>query len=220
MNRVIILLVCLFAGFTAGAQTIEATTATGKKVILSPDGTWKYAGDEKQKPGEKPEEPKKEKKTPTPVTGTMPADCEELLEVTDDTRTGLRITRSKSRMIADETGGKTQLGIAVQKNSKQIITLLLYPIGSGNCIGEGNKVDIEFTDGSKMELSHDGFANCNGESSINFGGNYGKKKQLELLKTKKIKKIKAWTQQGSVQQTLPADIQEKLLKLFNCLAYQ
>lgn len=214
-----ILFIFLCTCLTAAAQPEEATTRSGKKVILYPDGRWKYADEATDKPVQKVKEPIKEKeKKPALQPATItPTDCDDQLEVIDESRTGLRITRSKNRMIVEGGGDKGQIGISLQKNSKGILTLFLYPVGAGSCIGEGNRVNIEFTDGSKTEFGHDAFANCLGESSVNFGGNYGKKKQLELLKSKKIKKIRVWTQEGSVQQQLPAEIRDNLQRLFLCL---
>lgn len=219
MRRTYILMLAFFTCFVSAAQTEEATTKSGKKVILYPDGRWKYADDAANKPAEAVKEPvkEKEKKTVTQATNILPTDCDGSLEIIDDNRSGFRITRTKNRMIAENNGDKGQLGISLQKNSKGIITLYLYPVGAGSCIGEGNRVNIEFTDGSKTEFGHDAFANCSGEAAVNFGGSFGKKKQLELLKTKKVKKIKIWTQEGSVQQQLPPDIQENLQKIFICL---
>lgn len=216
MNKLFILvIVALLPHFVSKAQTEEATTKSGKKVILYQDGTWKYADETVKRPEEKTKEPVKEKKAVITTTGVS-ADCEAMLEITDDSKTGLRITKTKNMIIVAETGGNNQLGIVVQKNSKGIITLGLRPVGAGECIEEGNKVNIVFTDGSKTELAHDGFANCNGESSVSFGGSFGKKKQFDQLRSKKIKTIKVWTRQGSVQQNLSDENQATLLKLLNC----
>jgi len=216
MNRIFILIsLALLSYFNLTAQTEEATTKSGKKVILYQDGTWKYAGETVKDAGEPVKDPVKVKKPVTTPPG-IPADCEALLETYDDTRSGLRITRTLNMLILSETGSNQQIGISMEKNSKGIILLKLRPVGAGDCIGDGNKVNIVFTDGSKTELAHDGFPNCNGESVISFGGSYGKKKQLEQLKTKKIKSIKVWTQQGSVQEILSNDNQQKLARTFNC----
>ncbi len=212
------------------SQTVEATTQSGKKVILFPDGTWKYAADIKPEAKEKevkvkPEEKKEEKKKTEPkkpVAGipvSVP-DCADEVELNEDSKTGIRTWRSRSMIVVAEPGGKKEIGILFQKNSKGILTVFLRPVGAGECIGEGNKINIVFGDGSKLELTHDGFANCRGEAAANFGSNWGRKKQLEELKTKKIKSIRVWTQQGSVQQTLTDENAEQFLKMFNCLSGQ
>lgn len=213
MTRILLLLFSFLSCLTAAGQTEEATTNSGKKVILYPDGRWKYADEV----AGKSTEPAKEKKPVVQTTTVVATDCDGRLETTEDTRSGLRITKTKNRLFAEENAGGDQIGIAMQKNSKGIITLYLYPVGAGTCIGEGNKVNIEFTDGSKAELVHDAFANCSGELATSFGGSFGKKKQLEALRLKKIKRIKIWTQEGSVQQNLSAEIQDNLQKLFSCL---
>ncbi len=211
------------------AQSEEATTKSGKKVILYPDGTWKYAEEVKTDTREvkevklKPEEKKKEKeevkKTVSPVTTAAP-ECANEVDMSDDSRTGMRTWRTRNMIIVSEPGGTKEIGLLIQKNSKGILTVFFRPVGAGDCIGEGNKINIVFMDGSKLELTHDNPMNCRGESAANFGGNWGRKKQVEELRSKTIKSIKVWTQQGSVMQTLSAENAEQFRKMFSCLAGQ
>lgn len=202
------------------AQTEEATTKSGKKVILYADGTWKYA-DETKKPEEKKEKvvvekPKPMKPVESKITA-VPENCEELFETIEERKSGITTVRTKNMMILAADNSDKEIDLLVQKNSKGIITLILRVIGAGDCIGDGNRVQIVFEDGSKTELHHDSYPNCNGEISLSFGGNYGKKKQLEELSSKKIKSIKAWTQKSSLEESLSADNQAAFQKAISCL---
>ena len=203
------------------AQTEEATTQSGKKVILYADGTWKYAVDAKPEIPKNKEEKKRDLvKKPEPETTIPSGECSGLLETIEDKRTGIRTTRAKNIIFVAELNSKKEISILLQKGPKGVINMIFRPVGAGECIGEGNKINIVFTDNSKLDLANDGFTNCRGESVVNFGGPYGRKKMLEELKTKKIKSIKIWTQLGSVQQNLSGENQDQVLQMFNCLATQ
>ena len=48
MKKTLCLLTLIFLGLTVWCQTEEATTRSGRKVILYSDGTWKYAEEKKE----------------------------------------------------------------------------------------------------------------------------------------------------------------------------
>lgn len=222
MKTLILLLLFFSASTILCAQTQEATTKSGKKVVLYADGTWKYADETKpveQIPAsaEKNEKPKKVVKPAEIKTTAVPENCEEFFETIEEKKSGVTTVRTKNMIIVAEENSSKEIDILLSKNSKGIITLTVKPVGAGNCIGDGNKVNIVYEDGSKTELNHDGFPNCNGEITISFGANYGKKKQLEELSSKKIKLIKAWTQKGTVQEIFSVQNQDDFLKAINCL---
>lgn len=222
MKTIILFLLFVFADKFLFAQTQEATTNSGKKVILYADGTWKYAEEIKPSvPGvpaaEKSEKPKKAEKPVEAKVTDLPENCEEYFETVEEKKSKNTYIRTKNMIIVAEESSNKEIDILLSKNSKEIITLTVKPVGAGDCIGEGTKVNIVFEDGSKIELNHDGFSNCNREITISFGANYGKKKQLGELTSKKIKSIKAWTQNGAVQETFSAQNKEEFFKVINCL---
>ena len=201
-------------------QTEEATTRSGKKVILYADGTWKYADDTKQEIKKNEEKKKEPEKRVEPESSVLPGECAAAFEAIEDQRTGIRTTRTKNLIIIAEANGKKEISVSLQKGAKLVIKMTLRATGAGECVGEGNKINLIFTDNSKLDMANDGLSNCRGESSVNFGGPYGRKKMLEELKTKKIKSIKVWTQQGSVQLNLSVENQEEILRMINCLSTQ
>lgn len=220
-KSILTVIVLLLMQYNSFGQTEEATTQSGKKVILYADGTWKYADDTKPVIKKNNEEKKKEPvKKNEPETINLSGECAESLETIEDKRTGTRTTRAKNMIIVAEGDSKKEIGVLLQKGPKGVITMIFRPVGAGECIGEGNKINFVFTDNSKLELSNDGLTNCRGEAAANFGGLYGRKKMLEELKTKKIKSIKIWTQQGSVQQNLSVENQEEIMRMINCLSTQ
>ncbi len=64
--------------------------------------------------------------------------------------------------------------------------LIIQAVGAGSCIDEGSKINILFTDGTRLELVSEDDYNCKGKATAYFGDVFGKKTQLAELKTKKI----------------------------------
>jgi len=208
------LLICL----KVSAQTEEATTQSGKKVILYSNGTWKYATTDpkvSEKDGKKKEPEKKSSPEPIALSG----DCSENLENIEDTRTRIVTTRTKNLIIIAEKNDRKEITISMQRGAKDVISIVFHPVGAGQCVGEGNNIIIFFTDGSRLDLIND-FTNCKGESTASLGGNYGRKKALSDLQSKKIKSIKIFTEEGFVLQNLSSANQEEFQQILNCLSKQ
>jgi hypothetical protein len=228
-KKTILLFLFMATCFFAMAQTQEAVTTSGKKVILYADGTWKYAEPvkapgTKTEPVELKEKKKEAKKEPEkkeiPVAETGTGECGEDIEMIEDRRTGVRTRRVKNLIILSEPNSGKEIAILMQKGAREVITINFRPNGAGNCIAEGNKINIVFTDGSKLDLANDALTNCNGDSKVNFGGPYGRKKIFEELRSKKISSLKVVTQQGSVQLSVNTENADLFRRMFNCLASQ
>jgi hypothetical protein len=205
----------LFLLHSVFAQTAEATTNSGKKVILFADGTWKFK-DEKKELKNNVDKTTPEKKVTDNNIRSMPIECADKLDVSQD-KNNTVITRTKSFIVIAGDQSKQEIDISLQKGEKGINSIS-FRLGNGaDCIGEGNKINIVFTDGSRSDLSNDGPMNCRGEAIVNFNGPYGKKKQFQELCDKKIKSIKVWTQTGAVQQSLSQENKEEFSQLLNCL---
>lgn len=200
--RKIILPLFTFITFCAHsfAQTEEATTKSGKKVILNSDKTWKYVTDEKIQ-----------------TTSSDTSDCLKYIETTEDKMTGKKTTAAKGTIIVSKDGGKKGLGIFLMQSSSGSLIVSIQAVGAGSCIDQGNKVNILFTDGSRLELSSDGKFNCKGNATLYFGGVFGKKKQLEELKTKKIQTMRVWTSESYVEQDFTEDNRNEFFHTINCL---
>ncbi len=180
-------------------QTQEATTADGKKVILNSDGSWKYA---------------EVKKNTTKVNSS---DCSNWIATETDKVSGNTSTAAKHTLFVSTDGGKKGFGIFMMQTSKGELILVIQAVGAGSCIDEGSKINILFTDGSRLELLSEGDFNCKGDATVYFGGVFGKKTQLEELKTKKIQTMRVWTNDGYVEKDFTTDNQEEFLNVINCL---
>src|SRR5690242_21006261 len=101
MKYILYPLLLLLISFNALSQSEEATTQSGKKVILYSNGTWKYANTDNKVPEKEIKKKEPEKKSlPDPVA--VSADCSENLENVEDARTRIVTTRSKNLIIVAE----------------------------------------------------------------------------------------------------------------------
>ena len=199
MQKITLTLLTLIATISVSfGQSEEATTKSGKKVILNSDGTWKYA---------------EEKKAAT----SNSSDCSNFIETTEDKMTGKKSTAAKSTIVVSTDGGKKGFGILLLQSSTGGLILSIQAVGAGSCVDEGNKINILFTDGSKLELASDGKFNCKGNATVYFGGIFGKKKQLEELRTKKIQTMRVWTSDGYVEKDFTEDNSNEFMQTTNCL---
>ncbi|KGO94869.1 hypothetical protein [Flavobacterium subsaxonicum] len=192
----ILLCTALFAVSISGYSQTEATTKEGKKVLLNSNGTWAYAD----------------------------GDCNTLTET--KTYAGGKVMSSAKEVISvSSDAGKTGITINIVKGTGALILNLGRIEREIFCVSKNAPMSIEFTDGTKLAVKHMGDLNCNGNFSCFLGEQVGTDKELEILKTKKIKKVSIEytdTENGNVKKftkeyTLSADQTEKINKIIKCL---
>jgi hypothetical protein len=195
----IFLTIILSISFAFG-QSQKATTENGKRVILKSDGTWLYADTVK-----------------TVQANLDPNDCTNWIKTTEDKVSGETYTSMKDHLVVSQDGGKKGFGISLMLSGNNSIIFSIKTVGAGSCIDKGAKINILFTDGTRMELASDGDFNCKGNSTVYFGGIFGKKSQLNELKEKKIDTMRVWTSDSYVEQKFEIDQAEQLKNSLNCL---
>lgn len=201
MQRIILTALTIIVTFTITfGQIEEATTKSGKKVNLNTDGTWKY---------------QEGKKTPPFIAKS--SDCSNYIETTEDKMTGNKTTAGKNTIIVSTDGGKKGFGILLMKSPSLSLIISIQAVGAGSCIDEGNKINILFVDGSKLELASNGKFNCKENATLYFGGVFGKMKQLEELKTKKIQTMRVWTSDSYVEKDFTEDNSDEFINTIKCL---
>ena len=194
-----LLMVIITITFTFG-QSQKATTENGKKVILNTDGTWKY--DENVKISQ---------------PNLDSNDCSNWIKTEEDKVSGKSFTSIKEYLIISKDGGKNGFGITVMLSSSNTIILSVKVVGAGSCIDKGSKINILFTDGTRLEFATDGDFNCKGKATVYFGDIFGKKKVLEELKTKKIDIMRVWTSNSYVEEKFDNEQAEQFKNALNCL---
>ncbi len=127
------------------------------------------------------------KKVTLNANGTwMYADCAALLKT--ETYSGKTMTSGKENIKVSADGGKTGLSISLIRGSAIILNFGIIE-AAAKCIKEEAPMIVEFTDGSKTTVNHMGKLSCEGNFSVYFSSSLGNVKQLEMLITKKIKKV-------------------------------
>jgi len=195
MRHIFSLTILFLISLTAIGQ-IEATTKDSKKVILNSDGTWKY------------DETIKEIKTSF--------ECDELVVNETDKVTG-KVTRGSKESILVSKDGKNGFGFYIFEGSNSII-LSATVVGAGGCIDDTNKMNILFRDGTRLELINNTKFNCDGNFVLYFGGVFGKKKELEQLKTKEIETMRVRTSKSYVEEDFTPENSKTFMKTLECLA--
>ena len=197
-TRILTLTLLAISIFNLQGQT-SAKTKEGKQVILKDDGTWYYDTT-------KISEPK------------ISLDCESLVEVTTDKMTGKVNKSAKKSVIVSSDGGQKGLGIFMFKSTTTgSIIMSIKAVGEGSCIDDDNKMNVLFRDGTRLELINNGSFNCKAKFTLYFGGNWGKKKQLEKLRTKEVETMRVWTSRGYVEEDFTKEQSLQLMKTIDCL---
>jgi uncharacterized protein YkvS len=114
------------------------------------------------------------------------ADCAALLKT--ENYSGQTMTSNKESIKISADGGKTGLKISLIKGSAIILNFGIIE-AEVKCIRAEAPMVIEFTDGTKTTVNHMSKLSCEGNFSVYFSSALGNVKQLEMLKTKKIKKV-------------------------------
>lgn len=195
-----LLLLVIFFRISYG-QTQFATTDNGKKVILAKDGTWKYADTVK-----------------TQESTLDPNDCSNWIKVEEDKVAGTSYEVIKEYLIVSKDGGTKGFGIDLMKSSRGSVILSIKAAGGGGCIDKGQKINILFTDGSRIELHTDGDFNCKGKATVYFGGMFGKKSELKELQAKDIDIMRVWTSDSYVEEKFNAAQATQFKNALTCLS--
>lgn len=195
-----ILMTTLMSATYTFAQTQKATTENGKKVILNTDGTWKYADTAKivQK-------------------NIDQNDCSKWVKTEEDEVSGESYTLMKEYLIISKDDGEKGFGINLISSGKNAIILTIKVVGAGSCVDKGSKINILFTDGTRLELASDGAFNCKGNATVYFGDVFGKKKQLADLHKKTIDVMRVWTSDSYVEEKFEVEQAEQFKNSLNCL---
>lgn len=176
----------------------SATTASGRKVILSPDGTWRNA------------------ELPKPASPSSSGNCDQWLLTTTDKVTGNRAISGKAGFLLSDDG-KSGMRIITMKLKESVILALRVAESGTGCIDEASRVYFLFRDGSRLILNHRSKFNCDGDATLYFGGVFGGADNLAQLKTKEVETIRVETRKSSVTRDLTPEQSRRLIGELSCL---
>lgn len=115
------------------------------------------------------------------------ADCATLLKT--ETYSGNTMTSAKENIKVSADGGKTGLNISLVKGTTAVMLNFGIIESDIKCVNKDAPLVIEFTDASRVTVTHMGDLNCKGNFALFLAEDIGNIKELELLKTKNIKKV-------------------------------
>ena len=105
-------------------------------------------------------------------------------------------------------------------SSKSSILVNLKIEGKDMCFDSDSKILISFRDGSRTEINHESYNNCDGETVIFLGKIFGEKafQDLNELKYKEIQSIRVWMKNSLKEVTLSRVQSQELMFTIDCLS--
>jgi hypothetical protein len=149
-------------------------------------------------------------------------DCSNWVKVNEDKVMGTTSSSIKQPLIIftpNKSGGASAFNIQIMKGDSKGIILLIkaYVNNETVCIKENSKVNILFTDGSRIELTSNGDFNCKGDVVIYLGDIWGKDDILKDLQSKTIDILRVWTNDSYIEQTFQKKESNNLKYTIKCL---
>lgn len=161
--------------------------------------------------------------SPTSIFGQTHAskitECDKWIKVKTDSASGKQTRVANSEMLISEDGGKTGLSIySFMNTSGKVIVVSIQAFGAGHCVDKGDKINILFTDGTRLDLTNTNDFNCDGSSTLYFGGGLGKKDEMKILASKKVKTMRVWTRDDYMQNTFSTEQATAFMETLKCLS--
>lgn len=126
---------------------------------------------------------------------------------------------SNTQNIIISPDGVNGMSMIVLLSSDKDQTLIWVTTSTkAGCIDKGDKVELVFVDDTRLTLYADNSFNCKGKATIYFGGIFGKKNELNKLKSTAIKMIRVHGSSTLHSETFTEDTSQYLLSVFSCLA--
>ncbi len=194
MKRVLVVSVMIVMSTIVFGQ-IKATTNDGREVLLDKDNTWSFIEKE--------------------LVVNDECDCSKLISTEVDVVTGKSSVGSVQSLIvskSDEYG----FAIYLVKGGSSII-VSMQVIGAGNCIDDNDKMNILFTDGTRLEMTNMKDFNCENKFGLYLGKMFRTIKQLDMLSTKKVSIMRVQTSKGYVEMNFTDEEATTLMNSFKCI---
>lgn len=145
------------------------------------------------------------------------AQCETYIKYEEDKMTGVGTWNANDIIILSHDGGTNGIAISLLLSSdEKTIICSNRTVGAG-CIDDNAKIEILFTDDSRLTLYADNKFNCQGNATIYFGGVFGKKKYLPELSEKNIATIRIWGRSSYAQEDFTSEDQDNFKNTIKCL---
>jgi hypothetical protein len=188
-----LLFLALVAGSLAGTH---AVTDDGKDVTLDDNGTWSFT------------------EAPVVLAEEAEPSCA-LVKTQMDEVTGKSNTFMTPIAVSDDNDTGFIWSLVLGETGTVIWVTQAY--GASSCIDKGDKTNILFTDGSRIEMAKHTPFSCDNRSTVFFGIASARQEQLAALSTKSIKTMRVWTHDGYVERSPTTEQAVALRDSFACL---
>jgi hypothetical protein len=143
--------------------------------------------------------------------------CSKWVE-TSKSENGLETVIAKDILSISDDGGKSGLSIYAFLNStRKVLILSIQAVGSGTCVDRGDRILIIFDNGSSLSLANMNDFNCDGSSTLYFGGGLGRKDEFNLLVSHKIASMTVWTRDAYMKKNFSEEQAAIFSETLNCL---
>jgi hypothetical protein len=145
--------------------------------------------------------------------------CSTWTTIKIDSATSKKTLTAKEEVIVSDDNGKTGLSIYSFLNTNgKVIIISIQAMGAGKCVDKGDKINILFDDGEILDLANTNDFNCDGSSTLYFGGGLGRRNELKILASKRIKTMRVWTRDDYMQKTFSSAQAIAFAETLKCLS--
>ncbi len=144
-------------------------------------------------------------------------DCSNWIKKHEDKVGGKSYLTNKEPMIVSDDGSNGFAIIIMESNKSIILSIKAIAVGTSKCIEEKAKVQILFTDGSRIEILTDNDFNCKADATIYFLNVFGKRDAYNELTTKDIDIMRVWASKGYVEQKFTAEQSKQFRNTLKCV---
>lgn len=148
------------------------------------------------------------------------AQCDSVTTYEVDKFSGKGTWSSKEPIIISEDGVNGMSMILLMADDKHETIIWVTTSTEVGCVDKGDKIELVFTDETRMTLYSDGSFNCKGKATLYFGSIFGKKTEMQKLASTPISMIRVHGSTSLHSETLKSETSNYFMNAFNCLVQQ
>lgn len=147
------------------------------------------------------------------------AQCDSVIVRDVDEFNGTANWSNKENIIISKDGknGMSMILVMPDRSTKKTLIWVTTSTEVG-CVDEGGKVELVLRDGTRLALYSNNSFNCQGKTTVYFGGMFGRKSDLQKLATAPIDMIRVNGSRTLHDEKVPTDTGDYLMAVFSCLA--
>lgn len=155
------------------------------------------------------------------MMNTANAQCDSsIVTLTVDQFTGKSNWSNTQNMIIS-SDGKEGMGMILLMSDDKYKTIIWVTTSTRvGCVDKNDKIELVFTDSTRMTLYAESNFNCKGKATCYFGGIFGKKKEMEKLASTPIQMIRVHGSTTLHSETLTTEFSQYFMNVFSCLVQQ